>query len=74
MTWIHEIMTEYEALEVAHDCLMDKIVHLQTVYADNPDSVKYELGQTKGAARHIADRLRALECAGSHQEVSGDQS
>ena len=72
MSWIHEIMTEYEALEVAHNCLMDKLVHLQTVYANNPDSVGYELGQTKGAAKLIADRLRALEYAGSHQEVSGD--
>ena len=57
-------MTKYEALEVAHDCLMDRLAHLQNLYANSPDSVRYELGQTKGAARLIADRLRSLESGG----------
>lgn len=57
-------MTEYEALEVAHDSLMDRIAHLQAVYANNPNSVSYELAQAKGAARLIVGMLNKMRLRG----------
>ena len=54
-------MTKYEALEVAHDVLLERIGVLQSVYANHPKSVSYELAQTKGAARVIVEMLHEIE-------------
>jgi len=54
-------MTRYEALEVAHDILLERIGVLQNVYANHPKPVRYELAQTKGAARVIVEMLHEIE-------------
>lgn len=56
-------MTEYEALELAHERLMESIEKIQAVYTSDPLSVRYELLQEKAAARVIADMLRERESA-----------